>query len=78
MIDGEKKKMSDPVGRMTARDALVYAAGEDHGHCTVVSKRVKRDEIVFSCACGNTYFIAAKTAFIAALRNVPAPQSVES
>lgn len=64
--------MLDPRGRMTARDALVYAAGDGHGYCTVIRKgAVRSDRIAFRCKCGVTYFVSATTRFTEALRNVP-------
>lgn len=71
MSDGEKKYMIDPVARPTARDALVYAAGEKHGLCSVKHKSVVRNgQIVFTCMCGTKYIVGANRFVTDALRNV--------
>lgn len=73
MSDGEKKKMTNPVGRSTAREALVYASA-NHGHCTVVIKGIRRPSsstIAFRCLCGVTYVIGDNRFSEDALRNVP-------
>jgi hypothetical protein len=68
----ESKKMTEPVGRMTARDALVYATGEQHASCTVKIKGLVRGgTIAFKCVCNVTYVIGASLNITNALRNVP-------
>jgi hypothetical protein len=74
----ETKKMTNPLGRMTSRDVLVYAAGEEHGHCTVVAKGIpnrsatpNKSTISFKCICGVTYVVKASEDFKDGLRNVP-------
>jgi hypothetical protein len=63
--------MTNPLGRMTARDALVYAAGEEHGYCTVVAKGgVHNGKISFRCLCGTVYIVRATNANKDALRNI--------
>lgn len=80
----EKKKALDPPGRLTARDVLVFAAGEEHWHCTVIAKgRVKKgvgkgkDTVAFKCLCGNTYIVAATADHKAALRNIPEDKKLD-
>ena len=69
----DKKKMTEPVQRPTARDALIYAKPE-HGLCTVVAKSVRlagTPVVRFKCACGDLYVIGANRFSTEALRNVP-------
>jgi len=73
MSDDWKTK-ADPVARPTARDALVYATGAVHGHCTVVAKSKRlstSSQVRFKCACGSIYIIGANNFSTMALRNVP-------
>jgi hypothetical protein len=67
----DEKDKKDDRGKLTARDLLQAAAGDDHWHCTVVSKSpVHRGAIRFTCLCGDTYEVVATTDNTDALRNV--------
>lgn len=68
----ERKREPYTVGMMTSRDALVYAAGEKHGMCTVIAKSKAVDGVItFKCVCNTLYSVGADRTMREALRNVP-------
>ncbi len=67
----DKKKMTDPIGRPTARDLLVRVCGDEHATHAVSSKRTRKLTIAFRCTCGREGIAAATEETKAALRNVP-------
>lgn len=59
------------IGGRTARELLVYVAGEDHAlHSVIGKKKPFGGEIRFVCSCGQPFEVAATDANLAALRNV--------
>lgn len=58
--------------RATARDLLVYVAGEEHQDHSVVRKTaVAVGLIKFMCSCGEVYRVSATKETVDSLRNVP-------
>jgi hypothetical protein len=61
-----------PMPNPTARELLVYVAGEDHAYHSVVSRKKAAKAIIeFRCSCGSKCQVAATLENLAALRNIP-------
>lgn len=58
-------------GRMTARELLVYVAGEDHAlHSVATREPLERGQVGFTCSCGASFRVSALKKYLDALRNV--------